>query len=194
MASMPSTPRKASRVQAGFTLVELMVSSVISAFVMAALLGSLSLMAKSGANAGNYVVMEQEARRGLERFGEDVRMSRDVFWTSATDITLSVAHATDNGADLVRYRWDNAASSANYQCLLREGPDPYTGVNGTQSLITHVTALEFNRWMLGSTGAATNNIGTKQLQIRLTMRRKEVTAVATTNLVVSARYVMRNKS
>lgn len=175
-------------------MVELLVSATISSFVMAALLGSLLFMGKSGVNASNYVTMEKEARRGLEIFGADVRMAQDIAWTSATDVTLMVSHATGSGSDPVRYHWDGNSNSATYQQLLRTGPNPTTGVNGTQSLISHVASLEFSRWMLGSTGAATNNLGTKQIQIRLTIRRKEVTAVATTNLIVSARYVMRNKT
>ena len=71
--------------------------------------------------------------------------------------------------------------------------DPVTGAaNTTTVLITNLVNCEFKRWQLGTTGPASNDVGTDQLQLRLTIRATAVTAVAANNLVVSARYVLRN--
>jgi Tfp pilus assembly protein PilW len=166
----------------------------ISGFVMLAILTSFLMMGRSEANAYNYVGMEEEARKGLERFGEDVRMSGGITWTDSTRVTLQVKHASDNSYDSVVYYWDNNSGNSTYQCLLRSGPDPVTGVSVTTTLIHNVQSFEFDRWMIGTSGSATNDAGTKQLQIRLTIKKQNVTTVAATNLVVSARFVLRNKT
>lgn len=178
---------------AGFTLMEVLISTTISSIIMVALLTTFLMMGRSGANARNYTGMEADARKGLERFGEDVRMAKTIAWTSSTNITLTLSHPNDNNTDTVIYSWDNTPNSSTYQCLLRNGPDPVTGVTSTQALIHNVKVFEFNRWMLGTSGAATNDLGTDQLQIRLTLRQQSVTAATASNLVVSARFVMRNK-
>jgi Tfp pilus assembly protein PilW len=179
---------------AGFTLAEMMIGATLGSFVLLAILSSFLFMGRSGANAYNYVGMEQEARRGLERFSEDVRMASGVTWTSNTRVTLTIPQATGSGTDSVIYYYDSTSGSSTYQCFLRQGPDPITGVSTTATLIHNVQTFEFDRWMLGATGQATNDLGTKQLQIRLTVRKASVTAVAATNLVISARYILRNKS
>jgi type II secretory pathway pseudopilin PulG len=196
-ADVKACPPRSARI-GGFTLAEVLIAMSISTFVMIAVLSSFLMMTRSGVNAFNYVGMEEEARKGLERFGEDVRMAGGVTWTDNTRVTLSVKHASDNNSDTVIYYWDNTSTSSTYQCLLRNGPDPlalpYTGTAVTTTLIHDVKSFEFDRWMIGTSGSATNDTGTKQLQIRLTLRKQKVTTVAASNLVVSARFVLRNKT
>ncbi|MDD3178734.1 MAG: prepilin-type N-terminal cleavage/methylation domain-containing protein [Opitutaceae bacterium] len=182
------------RRQGGFTLVEVMISAGISTMVLAAILSSFLMMGRSEANLTNYSTMEQEARRGLERFSQDARMASAIVWTDSTRVTLTVPHMSDSGTDTVVYYWEGNTTSPNYQCFLRSGPDPITNVSGTTALIRNVESFQFNRWMIGSTGEATNDVSTKQLQIHLTIRRTSTTVVAATNLVISARYILRNKA
>lgn len=186
--------RAASR---GFTLSEIMIGSTLGTMVLVAILSAFLFMGRTGANAYNYVGMEQEARRGLERFSEDVRMASGITWTDATRVTLRIPHVADSGTDDIIYFYtaisdqNNARYPGTFQ---RQGPDPVTGVSVTTTLISNVQTFEFDRWMIGAAGAATNDLGTKQLQIRLTVRKTSKTVVAATNLVISARYILRNKS
>jgi prepilin-type N-terminal cleavage/methylation domain-containing protein len=187
---MPSIPlnRRGGKSCAGFTLSELLMATTLSGLIMAGVLGSFLMIGRSGANAANYVEMERDARKGLERFGEDVRMAQYFATISATQIRLTVPHHNDNGSDQVFYTYDVAAKT-----LSRRGPDLVTGVaNTTTVLIRNVERCEFKRWMLGCTGPATGDASTDQVQIRVSVRKSSVTAVAATNLVVSARYVLRN--
>ena len=69
----PSRPASA-----GFTLPEMMIGATIGSFVLLGILSSFLFLGRTGANAYNYVGMEQEARRGLERFSEDVRMASGI--------------------------------------------------------------------------------------------------------------------
>ena len=186
--------RSARSGAAGFTLSEMMIGSALGSFVLLGILSSFLFMGRTGANAYNYVGMEEEARRGLERFSEDVRMASGIVWSSSARVTLTIPHASDNGTDSVVYYYDSTTSSSTYQSFLRQGPDPITGTTATTTLIHSVQTFEFDRWMLGGTGQATNDLGTKQLQIRMTVSKTSRTVVAATNLVISARYILRNKS
>jgi Tfp pilus assembly protein PilW len=180
----------------GFTLSEMMIGATLGSMVLVAILSSFLFMGRTGANAYNYVGMEQEARRGLERFSEDVRMASGVTWTSNTRVTLRIPQASGSGTDSVIYYYQAITDQSNVAypgSFMRDGPDPVTGISVSTTLIKNVQTFEFDRWMLGATGQATNDLGTKQLQIRLTVSKTSKTVVAATNLVISARYIMRNK-
>jgi prepilin-type N-terminal cleavage/methylation domain-containing protein len=182
----------------GFTLAEIIIATGVSAILMAGVLSSFLMMGRSGANAYNYVGMESEARTALEYFAEDVRMTNSVNWASATDITLNVIRSTGanstTNTNAIRYYYDSVTSSPTYKCFIRVGANRVTGVSETKVLIHNVESdFSFVRWTNGISTSATGNSNTAMLQIRLTIKVATVTAVAATNLVVSARYILRNK-
>jgi Tfp pilus assembly protein PilW len=204
----PPRPRsRHSQRAGGFTLVEVMVSAGLGAFLLLALLTTFTMIGRSGTTLFNYVGMEDAARKGLEKFGEDVRMASNCAWTSSTQVTLTVPHvASDTYANTIVYLWDTTSGSSTYHCFLRTETDtnssnvPQTPV--TTPLIQNVSNFQFNRWTAGgATGVqAAGDPSTDQLQIHLTISVQEniygksSTAVANaTNLVVSARYILRNK-
>ena len=82
-----STRRPGER---GFTLVEVMIASTISAAVLAGVLTAFLMMGRNGYNASNYCVMESEARRALETFGSEARMANNLTWNSVNSVTLKV--------------------------------------------------------------------------------------------------------
>src|SRR5688572_29062552 len=122
------TPRKprasgCPNATAGFTVLEILIAMTISTITLMAVLSSVLMLSKSGANAANYVTMESEARRGLEQFSEDVRMAYNVKWTSSTDITLfaTALKTTSTNYDAtknIRYYYDSATKK-----FMRTGPD-----------------------------------------------------------------------
>jgi prepilin-type N-terminal cleavage/methylation domain-containing protein len=197
-----------ARPRAGFTLVEVMICSTIGSFVLAGLLSSYGLIVRSGTSLYNYVDMEQEARRGLEKFSEDSRMASAVAWTDNTRVTLTIPHVgSDAFANTVTYWWDTTDGSATYHCFRRqEAATDSTGLattTTTTTLIHNVQSFQFDRWQAGgATGVqATADANTDQLQLHLTLRkqgnefgRTSSAIVAASNLVVSARYILRNKS
>jgi prepilin-type N-terminal cleavage/methylation domain-containing protein len=195
--------------RAGFTLVEVLMCASIGSFVMLGLLTCFGMIARTGTSLYNYVDMEDQARRGLEKFSEDSRMAKAIDWTSSTSVTLTIPHvATDIYSDSVTYWWDATTdtTSPTYQCFLRREVDTNaagsTTTTTTSTLIKHVQSFQFDRWQAGgATGVqATTNANTDQLQIHLTLRKQgsergstSTAIVAATNLVVSARYILRNK-
>jgi prepilin-type N-terminal cleavage/methylation domain-containing protein len=171
----------------GFTLVEVMVATTLAGLVLAGILSSFLMIGRSGANAANYIEMEREARKGLEQFGQDVRMALYLKTISSTHVQLTIPHHNDNGSDVIDYIYDPVARTFS-----RHGPDPITETSRDWVLIRDVERCEFKRWMLGLAGPAAGDASTDQLQIRISLRKSSVTAVAATNLVISARFVLRN--
>jgi hypothetical protein len=184
-----SRTKPASR---AFTLVEIIVSTGLSSLVMAGILSSFVLTGKNSYNAASYSVMEAESRRALATFTEEVRMAENVTWTSETCVTLSVVGS--GGSYLVTYAYDSGTSGATAKSFYRQ-----LGAVGSTSparvLVYNVTDFAFRRYKVinGTDYSAANDLETKQIQITLRTVRTGITTVNTTNAVLSARVVMRNK-
>lgn len=194
MISITPHTKPAARVR-GFTLVEVMVSAVLASFILLGILQTFLMIGRSGYNAGNYCIMEAESRRAMETFSEEVRMARNITWNSATSITLSIPTAT-SATYSVTYAYDSSTTGATAQCF-------YRVLGGTSStaprriLVRNVTSFAFQRYKLvtGSTSnIAANDLETKQIQLTLQTTMQGVTTAAATNAVLSARYILRNKS
>ena len=189
----PTDARSANRPdQRGFTLVEMMVGATIGAFVLAAILSTFLMLGRNGYNAANYSMMEAEARRALETFSEEARMASDLTWNSSTSVTLTVYAST--GTYLVTYAYDSSTSGATAQSFYRQA-GAASGAGAKTVLVRNVTEFAYRRYKVvnGVDYAASNDIETKQIQISLRSVRTGMTTVATTNAVLSARVVLRNK-
>lgn len=179
----PASERRSRRASRGFTLVEVMIGATLSSFILAAVLSTFLFLGRSGANIRNYTDMETQARKALEQFAEDTRQASAVTWASATSVTL-VVNATN-----VAYSY----ASGNFTRT----------VGGTSTtLLTGITAFSFLAYTINGTAitdfstatARTSANGTtKQIQISLSAARSTQTVATATNIVLSARYVMRNK-
>ena len=177
----------------GFTLVEMMVGATIGSFVLAAILSTFLMLGRNGYNAANYSMMEAEARRALETFSEEARMASDLTWNSSTSVTLTVY--ASSGTYQVTYAYDSSSSGATAQSFYRQLGAP-AGAGAKTILVRNVTEFAYRRYKVvnGVDYAATNDIETKQIQITLRSVRTGITTVATTNAVLSARVVLRNKA
>lgn len=197
-------PRRES--EFGFTLVEVMISAALGAVILAAVLSSFIAITRNSTLLYNYTGMEEEARRGLETFAEDVRMASGITWTSTTDVSVTVPHSTDSYTNTIRYWWDNTSGSSTYHCFkrtktTRNSSGTVTSTT-TLTIIRNVQSFQFNRWESGANSgiAAHGDSDTDQLQIHMTLSvqanqfgKVSTAVVAATNLVVSARYILRNK-
>lgn len=190
ISSTLSRIRKRSRSADGrtraFTLVEIMIGATLSSFVLLAILTTFLFMGRSGANLRNYSDMESQARRSLEVFAEDVRQASAISWPNSTAVILTVNSAA------VNYFYDSSAG-----IFYRRTP------TATQIMISGITtgSFSFKSYNVAGTEmplataanltAATSS--TKQLQISLEASRTTTTVTSATNLVLSARYILRNK-
>jgi Tfp pilus assembly protein PilW len=182
----PIPSRRVKRRLAGFTLVEIMISASLAAFIMAGMLSTFLFLGRSGANIQNYTDMESQARSALERFAEDVRQASAITWTSNVQISLTVNSATivylySSGTGL----FSRVDASSNRTLLSGITPNSFSfqaySVTGTELPLSSAANL---------TAAGAN---TKQLQISLKTSRKNQTVAAATNTVLSARFILRNK-
>lgn len=176
----------------GFTLVEVMIGSTISAIVLAGVLTSFLMLGRSGYNAANYSVMESEARRALETFSQEARMANNITWNSANSVTLRVV--TSGSSQLVTYAYDPSSTGATAKCFYRLA-GAATSTAPRRILVRNVTDFAFRRYKVvnGVDYSAANDLETKQIQITLRSIRTGATTVAATNAVLSARVVLRNK-
>jgi hypothetical protein len=169
----------------------MMIASGLAGFILIAVLGSFLMIGRNGYNAASYSIMEAEARRALETFSEEARMASNITWTSANSITLTVAGASSYR---VTYAYDSSTTGPTAKCFYRMLGE----VDSTSSkliLVRNVTDFAYRRYKVvnGVDYTASNNLETKQIQITLRAIRTGVTTVATTNAVLSARVVLRNK-
>jgi hypothetical protein len=187
-----STLRTRRDPRRGFTLVELVASTGLSAFLLTGVLSSFLLLGRNSYNAANYSMMEAESRRALAIFTQEARMARDIVWNSASSVTLTVVNAT--GTYLVTYAYDSGTTGTTAQTFHRRLGA--AGATGTpQILVRNVSDFAFRRYKVvnGADFAAINDLETKQLQITLRTIRTGATTVNATNAVLSARVVLRNK-
>ena len=178
-----SAPRRSER---GFTLVEVMVSAGLAAFILAAILSAFLFMGRGGANLSNYSEMEVQARTALETFAQDVRQASSISWNSNTNIVLTVNSAA------VQYAYESSTNTFWRRTA-----------SGTESLITGVVSGSFAFKAFNVAGSELSlstsdeltaaGSDTKQLQISLEASRTSQTVVTATNLVLSARFILRNK-
>lgn len=191
---MPPSDRRA------FTLVEVLIAATLSTVVLAGVLSTFLMMGRTGANLANYAQLEAEARKALDLFGQDVRMAKNVDWggvtpSDATSVTLTISAppAPIGGADwVVTYYWDTVVSSPTYHSFIRR-VGPASVSNPGAVLIRNVNRFKFNAYKVGSTGVAINAPETKQIQLSLTASRTSTTVVTATDVVLSARFILRNK-
>jgi type II secretory pathway pseudopilin PulG len=178
----------------GFTLVEVIVSAGLSGFILAGVLSAFLMLGRSGYNAASYCIMEAEARRALETFSQEARLASNLTWTSANSVTLTVVTSTA-ATYLVTYAYDSSTSGTTAKSFYRVLGDA-SSASARLVLVRNVTDFSFRRYKVvnGVDYTAANDLETKQLQITLRSVRTGVTTVATTNAVLSARIVLRNKA
>jgi prepilin-type N-terminal cleavage/methylation domain-containing protein len=165
--------------RAGFTLVEVLIASGLAAFILTAVLTTFLFLGRSGVNVQNYNDMEAQSRRSLEQFAQDVRQASSITWTSSTDVTLVV--------DSANVRWSFASATFSR-----------TAGGSTRAMITGITTFSFKAYSITGVEISLSDLAaagrqTKQLQISLEAARTNRTVARATNLVLSARYILRNK-
>ncbi len=192
---MPTTtaPRNPSR--RGYTLVELMVATGLSAIILAGVLTSVLMITRSGYLLTNYIDMEKQARNALETFAVDARVTEEVEWTRASDTApLTAITLISPDGDRNTYAYDSAARTLVRTDAAGASTNLITGIDSFS-----FTAYKYNDALgLQTIVPSTRTLGllaaeTKMVQISLSAIRSRSTLVDATNTVVSARFVLRNR-
>lgn len=187
-----TTPPKLRRLRRGFTLVEVMIGAALGSVVLAGVMSTFLMLARSGVSAVNYTTMDTQSRRALEEFAQDVRMASDVTWNTTSSVTLTVPENYTSTSNKVTYTWDNTAGSPSYRCFYRV-PGDSAATSPKTIYIRNVTSFSYARFdRLNS--PTTSNASTKRIQISMTVTSTAQTVVNTTDQLVSASFILRNKA
>jgi len=179
----------------GFTLSEVVIAATLSVFILAGVLSAFLFIGRTSFAASTYSELEAEARRGLDVFAEDVRMAHDIRWNGPQSVTLVIAGGS--GPTTVTYAYDSQTDSPTYRSFYRVEGNADSSASRRELIRNLAPDFSFRRYKLEQPGVidntAASDLETKQLQLTLRAVRSGSTVATTTNSVVSARYVLRNK-
>jgi prepilin-type N-terminal cleavage/methylation domain-containing protein len=176
----------------GFTLSEVLIATAIGGILLTAVLAANLHVARSSLRGARYAELEPQIRRGLETIGTDLRVASGLVLNGPSDITLTVPDSS-GATTQVTYAWTSASSSffrvaggnstitTGRIYLIRDLPTANDGTSG-------VTFERLNN--LGA--AATTDLATKQIRIRVTAARGLGSGAAATRYE-SAAFMLRNK-
>lgn len=170
----------------GFSIVEVMIGSALASFLLAGILSTFLFMGRAGANLWNYSDMEVQARRSLEIFAEDVRQASAITWNTSTSVTLVV------NSTAVGYAYDSATGVFSRQ-VGSETRQLITGIAPGSFVFKSYNLAGAEMPLATSANLSAASSSTKQLQVSLEASRTTRTVTTATNLVLSARYILRNK-
>lgn len=166
----------------GFTLAEVLVALALSGILLAAVLSSLLFVAKGGTRLMHFRDIETRAALAVQQFAMDARQAKSVTWVSGNSLTMDVG---DLGS--VNYAYDSAKGT-----LTRAAPGGSSRVVASE--ISTFQFLAFNRdGAAVAQGAANINEKTKMVQLDILFKSRS-RAVSVESDVISARYVLRNKT
>jgi prepilin-type N-terminal cleavage/methylation domain-containing protein len=182
--TLSRAPKSISHRRQGFTLAEVLIASTLSSIILLGVLTTFLFVGRSAANLRNYTDMEAQARKALAVFAQDTRQASAVAWASANSVAMIV-----NGA-AITYDFSSGRFTRTRN-----------GVKVT--LLNGITQFNFLAYSITGTaipdisstaGRASANSRTKEIQISLSAARTAQTLTTATNIVLSARYVLRNKT
>lgn len=180
-----------ARCAAGFTLVEVLISTSLSAIVLAGVMSAFLFLSRSGVQAVYYNDMQRDVRNALEKFTGDLRMTSAIAWNGSQSITLTVPNNYTSTSNQVTYAYDSSSSGDTAGCFYYA---PGTAAaNGTRTVLArNVVSFSFARYDRLDAAATTNNT-TKRIQVTFTLRTTRTTLAGATDQTVSSSTILRNK-
>ncbi len=161
-----------------FTLPEMLIALSISSVVLLGTTSSLSFILKSTLGTAFYVEMNSQTRRGLEVFGRDMRMAKQVYFADEGEIEIGVPG--ESGERRIHYLYKDSDRSF----VRIEAGWEYTVLDDLETL----TLRYYN--VLANPTSVVEEV--KQIQLEAIAENK-VLHLKHTNHTLSARYMMRNR-
>jgi Tfp pilus assembly protein PilW len=167
-----------------FTLVELMVASTISVFVLGTVMVSFVVMSRCFNAIGNYADLDRQSRNTLDIMSRDIRQTGHL--TNWTSTSLSFTNV-DGG--VLRYTYLTNSALLTYT----NGSTRQSGV-----LLSNCTALTFSIFQRTPTNGAicfytaSNAVSAKGILVTFTCLRTNYLGLTDSETVQTASIVMRN--
>ncbi|MFH1497594.1 MAG: prepilin-type N-terminal cleavage/methylation domain-containing protein [Verrucomicrobiota bacterium] len=166
----------------GFSLLEVMVATVVSGIIITAAVATFVFMAGSSLRLEQYSDMEGQSRQLLQQFSQDARQASNATWTDQRTLNLTV------GPDTITYAYSPAAGTFT---RTRSG-QAVTMVSGITSFDFRAFQITGTELPLANSPAAAGPV-TKMIQISLSLAQGNAAAGSTSSQLISARCVLRNK-
>jgi type II secretory pathway pseudopilin PulG len=180
---MSAGRRERIRRTGGFSLVELIISLTLVMMLTLALLTSYVFIARGDQSLQNYGDMNAQARKLLERLGEDLRAATDVVDFTASQLTLTVpTNTTATASEDVTWDYNSVDGTVTRQA----------GTATAATLARDVQTFAFF-YANGNNVETTSLVEVKQVQLSMRMLRLVASSV-TSEYVISAQFTMRAKS
>jgi prepilin-type N-terminal cleavage/methylation domain-containing protein len=141
--SPSNAPDRRRRAPAGFTLLEVMVSTLIFGTVSVAVMAAFMFLGTSMTRLVYAQQLEENSRRMFYLFNQDVGMATKV--TTSTDSTLIL----NTTSSTVKYAYDSSA-----QTVTRSQPSDGSGT--VTVLLKNLTAFDFNYYNKAGTQVTAN--------------------------------------
>ncbi len=133
LSTRPDRPRRSQR--SGWTLVEMLITTVLGTFIVGSMMTTGLTMARSMLAIGNYCDLNRESRNTLDVMSADLRNTADVTSISSTAVCVT----NDLTGDVITYAWDGS------NCLTRT-------FDGTPRIMLHnCDYLNFNGYQRNPT-------------------------------------------
>jgi Tfp pilus assembly protein PilW len=187
-------PTKAfnARHHGGMALAELMIGMALSSLLLLAIMASALFIARTRFAISNYQMMDNDVRRTFDRLALDMRIA---FAISTTGSSVTVTYAAEEYASYggqVTYGYDAGSAGTTAKCLYKM-PGGVSFNNPRTILARGVQAFTISRF--DPTDLATSSdASTKKIRQTLSLARAVATEANTTQTIVSAMFVIRNKS
>ena len=189
-----NAPRRTRSDLSGFTLLEMMVSIVISMVIFLAVLGAYFYLARNLTRLANTQGLETASRRAIYLFTKDVSAAKKIV-ASATQISLT--DPTSSGYKTVVYSY----TVSNGIGILKRTANPASAAEDVSDsslpqaqILGNLTAFSFNFY--GSDGAALSTLTSPIKAVEFiysTSTGAAANGTLSSYSVVSPRIILRNK-
>jgi prepilin-type N-terminal cleavage/methylation domain-containing protein len=179
---MSRTSAHSSRArQRGFTLVEVLVATSVSAIIFAGILTSYLFVGRNLTRLVNLQRQEVESRRALRYVTQDV--SAAITLTTATASQLALTKPTAGGTTAVSYSYSSGSGT-----LTR------TDSTGTQTLLSGLSAFTITYYNEGGTAVSSSTQSVKSIEVTFTSTAgSSNSGTLAAYSTVSPRVILRNK-
>ena len=182
-------------------MLEVVLAVAIGSVVLAGASSSYLTIYKGCISAANYFTMTSEGRSSLSLFGRDMRMARDIqVFVNEEDVVnhiiVDIPAAEDGLEETVEYEFlQNIYSfqkGLRYR-MQRTHKDSDGEIISQRKVLNNILEDGYHFVFYNTLGEETSQVSSiKEIQIAIKMQ-KNVRHINNTDLIISARYMMRNK-
>jgi prepilin-type N-terminal cleavage/methylation domain-containing protein len=192
--SRTSVHSRLKRGRRGFTLVEMLVATSVSAIIFAGILAAYLFVGRNLTRMVNVQHQEVESRRTLWQVTADVSAATQL--TTATTSQIVLTKPVSGNTATVTYSYSSANGTLSRTVSYASGTPPASGADiaGTQTMLTGVTAFTITYYNEGGTAVSSSPQSVKSVEFSFTSASgSSGSGTRASYATVSPRVLLRNK-